>query len=682
MDSSIHTYRLPYTGTIVLLLLAFMLCLSSAASAAVIPDGEAEPGPDTLKVVRRASVWTLVPPLGLHRPAEFDTLPYNYQRQAVPSFQSDAYATTGNLGGEGQNQIFFQRREREQFFFADALYAWLPHGDRQKFYNVYIPFTQVSYNTGGSKQTTQDRLKIDFAGNAGRRVGIGARLDYLYSKGSYQAQSTKDFMFGFSGYYRGDRYQMQAFYNQWNMLNKENGGITDSLYITDAAQLQGGVSKIEPRSIPVNLSNAHTRLKGAHLYLNQAYNVGYWRDQVVNDTTMRQIYVPVTKFIWTMEYKSGHHKFLNSNAAQGDKFWENTYLASDGTNDETRYGDFSNTLGISMIEGFRKWAKFGLSAYATYSLRSFKQPGALMAGTAPDDEEEPVLTPLPDGYTVKYKDSQNLLWIGAQLTKQQGSILTYEADFRMGLLGAVAADLELSGHVSTRIPLFGDTVQVSAKGHFRNTAQPYLLQHYVSNHFVWDNDFGKTRSFRAGGEIVIPWTSTTLSAGFENLQNYVYFDASGLPRQEGGSTQIFSAAATQRLRFGIWNWDNRLTLQTTSRADVLPLPLFALYSNMYLNFRAFRVLDVQLGVDCDYYTKYYAPSYQPATMSFCVQQKEKIGNYPFMNVYATCRLYKVRFYVMWSHINQGWFSREYFSMPLYPLNPRRFQIGLSVDFAN
>ena len=89
-----------------------MLCLSSAASAAVIPDGEAEPGPDTLKVVRRASVWTLVPPLGLHRPAEFDTLPYNYQRQAVPSFQSDAYATTGNLGGEGQNQIFFQRRER------------------------------------------------------------------------------------------------------------------------------------------------------------------------------------------------------------------------------------------------------------------------------------------------------------------------------------------------------------------------------------------------------------------------------------------------------------------------------------------------------------------------------------------------------------------------------------------
>ena len=53
-----------------------------------------------------------------------------------------------------------------------------------------------------------------------------------------------------------------------------------------------------------------------------------------------------------------------------------------------------------------------------------------------------------------------------------------------------------------------------------------------------------------------------------------------------------------------------------------------------------------------------------------------------MNLYASCRLYKTRFFVMVSHINQGWFSRDYFSMPLYPLNPRKFQIGLSVDFAN
>lgn len=38
---------------------------------------------------------------------------------------------------------------------------------------------------------------------------------------------------------------------------------------------------------------------------------------------------------------------------------------------------------------------------------------------------------------------------------------------------------------------------------------------------------------------------------------------------------------------------------------------------------------------------------------------------------------------MMSHINQGWFGgNKYFSALHYPLNPRRFQIGVSVDFAN
>ncbi len=38
---------------------------------------------------------------------------------------------------------------------------------------------------------------------------------------------------------------------------------------------------------------------------------------------------------------------------------------------------------------------------------------------------------------------------------------------------------------------------------------------------------------------------------------------------------------------------------------------------------------------------------------------------------------------MYSHFNQGLFGgANYFSMPYYPLNPSRFQIGLSVDFAN
>lgn len=653
------------------LFILLALCLSIPVTPAQQADSVA---------VRKPSAWHLSGPLGQHEKADFDTLPYNYHRQAVPSFVSDAYATTGNLGAEGQNQIFFHRHERMTFFFFDALRPWLPTFDKQNFYNVYIPFTQLSYNMGGGKQNSQDRLRVDFAGNVNRRIGLGAKLDYIYSKGAYEAQATKDFLFGFSGYYKGDRYELQAFYNHWNLLNKENGGITDPLYITDPAELQGGVSHIDAKSIPVHLNAAHSRVNGQQLYINQAYNVGFFREVAVNDTLTRDVYVPVTKFIWTLDYESGHHIFLNTNPAQGEAFWPNRYLSAENTRDDTRYSSFTNTLGVSMIEGFQKWAKFGLAAYAQYSLRSFKQPGADIPFE--DDFPADVLTPLPQGLYVKPSDTQHLLWAGARLTKQNGSILTYAADFKMGLSGDVAADIELIGNASTRIPLLGDTVAVDVSGHFKNTAQPYLLKHYISNHFAWHNDFGKTRSFRAGGAITVPWTRTRLEAYFENLQNYVYFNNEALPAQYGGSVQILTARLTQSLKLGILNWDNTLTLQTTSKDNILPLPLFALYSNLYLHFRAFRVLDVHIGVDCDYYTRYYAPAYQPATMSFHTQQDVKLGNYAFMNLYADFRLYKTRFFVMMSHINQGWFSKDYFSSPLYPLNPRKFQIGLSVDFAN
>lgn len=656
-----------------------VLSIILALCAGVLTAGAQSAATDSVPM-RLPSVWTLKYPLGQRQTAQFDTLPYNYQRQAIPSMVSDAYATTGNLGAEGETQIFFERERRSPFFFTDALRAWLPTARKQRFYNVYIPFTQLSYNMGGGKQNSQDRLRVDFAGNVNRRIGLGAKLDYLYSKGAYDKQSTKDFMFGFSGYYKGDRYEMQAYYNHWNLLNKENGGITDPLYITDPAQLQGGVSHIDAKSIPVNLNAAHSRVNGQHLFVNQAYNVGFWREEAVNDTLSRDVYVPVTKFIWTLDYESGHHIFLNDNTAEGNEFWAHRYLQAENTRDDTRFSSFTNTVGISMIEGFQKWALFGLSAYAQYSLRTYKQPGADILYA--DDYDPALFTPLPEGYSAAAKTTQHLLWAGAQLTREKSDVLTYSADFKIGLSGEVAGDIELKGKGAADISLFGREVKADVYAHLTNLAQPYLLQHYISNHFAWDNDFGKTRSFRVNGGLELPQTESRIEAGFENLQNYVYFDNAGLPAQYGGSVQIFSARLEQKLHYRILHWDNRLTVQTTSKDNVLPLPVFTLYSNLYLNFRAFRVLDVQLGVDCDYYTRYYAPAYQPATMSFHTQQDVKLGNYAFMNLYASCRLYKTRFFVMMSHINQGWFSKDYFSSPLYPLNPRKFQIGLSIDFAN
>lgn len=623
--------------------------------------------------------WTASQPLGLRVPSSIDTLQYNYHREFVPSMASDAWASTGNFGCAGINQIFFEREESSEFIFADALEHWIPNADNQKFYNTRIPMTLLSYSWGGGRESGQDRLKGIFSGNAGKRIQVGAMLDYLYSKGGYDRQALKDFVWGFSGSYTGDRYELQASVATFNSVNHESGGIKDDAYITDPASLQGGDPNIDAKAIPVNLSSAFSRVKGSQFRMNHRYKVGYYEEEQVNDSTINRTYIPVSSFIWTFDYKTNTHKFVNENATEDGEYFENSYLSVDGTNEETKYWRIRNTIGIDMLEGFNKYAKFGLSAYATHEVRRYTQVCDTMLTSSYKPEN---LTPFPE-FDIEPKTIENLLWVGGQLTKQRGSILTYGATAQFGIVGSVAGDIDVSGHLSTHIPLLGDTVSIVGDGFFRNTEASFLLKNYISNHFAWKNDFGKIRRFRVGGRIEIPRFGTTLSAGVENLQNYVYFNTLALPEQEGGSVQVFSASLSQNFRLGILHWNNRLTYQTSSNESVLPLPKLAVYSDLFLSFTVSKVLKINLGVDCNYYTNYYAPAYQPSTMSFYNQTEKKLGNYPFMNAYADMKLSKTRFFVMYSHLNQGMFGgNNYFAALHYPMNPSRFQLGISVDFAN
>lgn len=631
---------------------------------------------------RRSSAWTLVAPLGQHEVSTIDTTLYNYQRIALPAMYSDAMATTGNLGSEALNMIYFERPQMGPFFFNYSLDQWLPSLGGQKFYNVYTPMTLLAYNFGGNRDNHTDRLTAQFAGNVNQRIGVAAFIDYLYSKGCYAEQAAKDFLYGGNVYYTGHRYEMQVLYNAFNFLNKENGGITDDRYITDPAVLQGGDDHIEAQSIPVNLTRASTRMTGSQFFTTQAYKVGFWKEEVVNDTLTRDIYVPVTKFIYSLDYQTRRHVFRNVNTSDASDFFDNTYYTLSGTQDNTYYWHLSNSLGIELMEGFQKWAKFGLSAYATYQIRKYTQTNYDdYQGAEPDPS---LLTPLPPGVEISPKSTQSLLWVGGRLEKTRGNILKYYADARFGIIGEVAGEIDIKGKIETNFKLFGDTVSMSANARFSNLAPSYLLKEYTSNHFIWKNDFGKIRSFNVGGELTIPWTHTRVSANFESLQNLIYFNSQSLPEQFSGGLGVFAVRLHQELHFGIWNWNNTVTYQASTNQDIMPLPALAIYSNMYIGFRAFKVLTLQIGVDCDYFTRYRGMVYQPATASFHVQDKEnaiKVGNFPLMNAYITAKLYKVRFFILWSHVNQGWFTKEYFSMPHYPIDPRRLQFGLSIDFA-
>ena len=664
-----------------LMLLAAVMNVAVAQPPQDIAVGNVSNKPPKSKKqrVEPSYAWSVSEPLGLHYTSTIDTIHLDYHRTMIPSLVSDAWLTTGNYGAPGQNQIFFERPLTSEFFFEDAIEAWLHTTGKMRFYNTRIPMTLLSHSTGGDKYSNLDRTRLDFSGNVNRKTQVGGAIDYIYSKGSYDMQADKDFTWRLSGSHIGDRYEVQTFFNHYNYTTKESGGITDDRYITDPAEVQGGETKVDNKSIPTMLRATHNHLEGSQLWLNQRYKVGFYRYRrdSITDTIIDRTYVPVTSFIWTLEFRHAKHQFLNSSTAEDKSFFDHTYLGLGGTDETTSYWRLRNTVGVSMLEGFNKYAKFGFSVYGTHEVRRFTQVTDSVTGTTLPEGLEAVPAVVP------HRATHNLLWLGGQLTKQQGSLLRYNATAQFGVLGEAAGEIDLTGDVTTRFRMLGDTVSIKGYGYFKNLAVPYLLKHFISNHFVWENSFSKTKRVRVGGELDIPFSWTNVNVGYETLTDYIYWNSDGLPAQHSGAIHVLSARLHQGLHFKAFNWDNSVTLQTSSNQQVLPLPKFAVYSNLYATFTIARVLHVQMGVDGNYYTKYYAPVYNPATMTFHSQHEQECSNFAIMNLYANFKMKQARFFVAWTHINQKIKGGDaYFATPHYPLNPARLQVGVSVNFVN
>ena len=302
----------------IIILLAFFCVLSSEAK-----KKQNIPAP---------YAWSLTQPLGLRYDVPMDTLMHNFYSTDIPSSYSTAYGTTGNLGGAAFSKIFFDRELPSEFIFKDPFSHWIQTASTWKFYNTHIPYTQLSYLTGGSKQTAQDDLKALFSGNINQRLAFGGSVNYILSRGHYQHQATKDLAYSIFGSYLGDRYDIQFFLNTYNFVNQENGGISDDTYILNPEEVQGGQSSVDTRTIPTYLTDAYNRIRGQEYYATQRYKFGFYQEEQ-QDTTVIRTFIPVTSIIHTIEYNANKHRFVNQSASEDTTYFANTYMSLGGTNE-------------------------------------------------------------------------------------------------------------------------------------------------------------------------------------------------------------------------------------------------------------------------------------------------------------------------------------------------------------
>lgn len=604
--------------------------------------------------------WHIEEGLGVADTCGIDTAVVSYPDANPVNAYSIANAWNGNLGSPLQSRIYFDRTAKTPTFHSQPYDAYLVGIEDVTFFNTTTPFAELEYRSALPTFYEQDHFKALFTMNANSRTNFGGLVNLIYGRGQYANQATRMLNGGLWGSYNGRRYSAQGMVMFNNFRNHESGGITDRNYILDPTAVAGGVD-VAVADIPTRL-NAIVGYSNYLYYYNHKFCFGYEKERRVNEDSVAYDYIPVTSIVHTIKFEDTRRRYVERDSLTNGFYADNFYQGSH-TLDSTRYWSLKNTLGVTMEEKFNRLMRFGLTGFVEYDLRRYRQ--------------------FEDSIPLTDKHTEHNLKVGAQIFKREGEKLTFDVNGDVYVVGPKIGNFSVYGGMRSVFPITAkDTMTIEARGGFYNESCDYLLQHYLSNHFRWENDFDNELRFNVKGRIAFPTRHISVGVQFENVTNFIYFDHNAQPAQFDGNVQVIAADVTANLRAWRIHLDNQLVYQFTSNREVLPLPDFALYSNLYYLDSFFKkVLTMQLGVSVRYHTAYYGNNYMPATGVFYVQNEHKIGNYPEMNVYLNFFIKRLRLYVQYANWNATLFGRRnYFSMPYYPLNPATFQFGLSWTF--
>lgn len=616
--------------------------------------------------------WTQDPITGIRYVQELDSSHINLANRQTMAGKSLGLVHTGNLYSPHQIMNIFDRRDEHDYLFVNAysLFAYRP--EDLVFYNTRIPFTNAAYSTSGSSRQSNDHLRINFAGNINSKLGLGTFLNYVYARGEYESQATKPLRWTSYLYYNDDQYKATLSYNVTKLANQENGGITKADFVVSPDTIDKTFT--DPMTMPTNLSNTWNDMNSFDIHFNHSYDLGSW-DEVVNpedSTDVWDEFTSVASIFHSIDFESYNHQFrMDANADRTDSanFFRHHYINDRTTMDSSSYYSFSTYAGIRLNEGFNRYSQFGLSAFVGFEHQSYMLYDESMLTFK--DESLRYLNP---------HHVSNNLFVGGQISRHQSSFLNFDVTAKLGLSGDKLGDLDIHGNLQSVIPAgANDSITVQASGYMRNKHVSYMMEHFFSNHFRWDRVFSPEQRIHLEGKFRYSLTGTEARIGLEYLRNYHYFDAkTHTPQELGEQVKVIAAELSQKLHWKAIHWDNRLLLQKTSH-DEYPLPPLVWESDLSLRFVIAHTLTTQMGCTGYYYSKYKAPTYQPATQQFAVQNDTKCGNYPLFNAYVNCNLKRIKFYIMYSGFGTKAFSNNVFIMPLYPYQSTRIEYGVVVD---
>ncbi len=627
---------------------------------------------------------------------------YNYWLHDYPFYRKDVNATwLGVAGSALQYYNWFNRASENGVSFYNPYEAWTYSAKTLPMYNTKTPYTELAYfgTIFADAQKESDNLHILTTQNIFPEFNLTFEYDRFGGNGIMQDEKTVNKTFVTSVNYLGKRYMMHAGYIHNKVIRQENGGTGDNTMVRDTT--------LDAREFPVNLSNASTSIIRNTFFLDQQYRI------------------PFT-FIRDMQGKKADKAFRNSVMASGDTALINSLDALLAKREADR--EAADTLGDNDITTafighsseysvFRRSYEdkltddaerrfyddvFNYNPTASFdSVRVMKLENRLFLRLQPWSDDA-VVSKLNGGIGNRIlgystfdptflKGTTNTLWnstfVYAGVEGQLKDFIRWDATGDYVFLGDQRNDLSVKANARFDMYPFRKARKspVSLDVRFETSLEEpeYYHQHYYSNHFKWDNEFGKISTTKLQAGLSVPRWRIGARFGYALLSGNIYYDTTGVARQNNSPMSVLSASLDKNFVLGPMHLDNRLLFQISSDQDVLPLPGLAVNSRAYLQINVKKdIMQMQLGAEGWYNTKFYSPAWNPAVGAFCLQKEEKYNNGPVIDAFVNVQWKRACIFVKLENLGNGWPADkpDYFSAHHYIRTQTAFKIGVYWPF--
>lgn len=585
----------------------------------------------------------------------------NYNFFDNPAFKDDADAIyLGVPGSALQRTNFFKRTTLKEASFMDPYLVYTYTPETLPMYNTKSPFTELAYwgNPFSSKQKEESSINVLSSQNITPELNL--TLDYKQFGGTGDltggASNTRTSEIGLD--YIGKKYEMNAAYLATRVKNSENGGVSDTYWVTDTL--------IDNKAVPINLQQASNLIKRRTVFITQSLSIpmNFFR----KDADELSLGEGTAAYIGHSLEFSKYSKVYSDAIAESDNTGRSFYFDQFNIHQTASYDsisvrNFDNRFFLTLQPFSNDALLSKVTAGAGYQYLSYYgfQPESYVTGN-------------------KDKSYHNTYFYG----KAQGMLKQYinwDAFGKIYTSGYYLGDLELAANLALSVYPIPKGIHLKLHGETSLQQPGYFEQTLFYNHHQWKNDFKKTSKTKFEGSIEIPRTQTRLSAGYALIDKMIYYDETSTVRQADSPVHTLAVSLEQNLRLWAFHFDHKVVYQMTSKEEVLPLPKLTANLRYYVQFPIVKnILDVQIGANAVFYTKYYIQSYSPDLGVFYNQRTFEWGDNPYLDLFVNAQWKTASIFVKYTNAFSGWPERGYFSAANYIRPATAFKFGITWPF--